>query len=151
MTEDISSGVSIELLLKASKIVHSPSRSYFFHQFLTTQLDFVVASVFHSEVYNIAAGELMHPRFHCKSRIHPLKSKWSISLSMLKGQVTYQSDILKTHMLQSHTHASEPWRSPWETHSSQVICFAFHDSKLLMETCQEAKNLRKIVTLFYLD
>ncbi|XP_034698536.1 uncharacterized protein LOC117924090 [Vitis riparia] len=33
----------------------------------------------------------------------------------------------------------------------QVICFAFHDSKLLMETCQEARNLRKIVTLFYLD
>ncbi|CAF2123965.1 uncharacterized protein LOC106438202 [Brassica napus] len=33
----------------------------------------------------------------------------------------------------------------------QIICFAFHDSKLLMETCQEAKNLRKIVTLFYLD
>lgn len=33
----------------------------------------------------------------------------------------------------------------------QVICFAFHDSKLIMETCQEAKNLRKIVTLFYLD
>ncbi|MFS7906909.1 hypothetical protein Hanom_Chr01g00064781 [Helianthus anomalus] len=33
----------------------------------------------------------------------------------------------------------------------QVICFAFHDSRLLMETCQEAKNLRKIVTLFYLD
>lgn len=33
----------------------------------------------------------------------------------------------------------------------QVICFAFHDSKLLMETCREAKKLRKIVTLFYLD
>ncbi|KAI3844609.1 hypothetical protein MKW92_005332 [Papaver armeniacum] len=33
----------------------------------------------------------------------------------------------------------------------QVICFAFHDSRLLLETCQEAKNLRKIVTLFYLD
>ncbi|XP_023554674.1 uncharacterized protein LOC111811869 isoform X1 [Cucurbita pepo subsp. pepo] len=33
----------------------------------------------------------------------------------------------------------------------QVICFAFHDSRLLMDTCQEAKNLRKIVTLFYLD
>ncbi|XP_010251412.1 PREDICTED: uncharacterized protein LOC104593350 [Nelumbo nucifera] len=33
----------------------------------------------------------------------------------------------------------------------QVICFAFHDSKLLMETCQEAKNMRKMVTLFYLD
>eukprot|EP00897_Mesotaenium_endlicherianum_P005373 jgi/Mesen1/4864/ME000244S04037 len=36
-------------------------------------------------------------------------------------------------------------------HVQQVICFAFHDSNLLMETCQEAKNLRKIVTLFYLD
>ena len=33
----------------------------------------------------------------------------------------------------------------------QVICFAFHDSKLLLETCREAKMLRKIVTLFYLD
>uniref|UniRef100_A0A7N0V7V9 Cyanobacteria-specific protein n=1 Tax=Kalanchoe fedtschenkoi TaxID=63787 RepID=A0A7N0V7V9_KALFE len=33
----------------------------------------------------------------------------------------------------------------------QVICFAFHDSRLLMETCQEAKEMRKIVTLFYLD
>ncbi|XP_024381973.1 uncharacterized protein [Physcomitrium patens] len=37
------------------------------------------------------------------------------------------------------------------THVQQVICFAFHDSKLLMETCSEAKNMRKIVTLFYLD
>ncbi|CAI0438960.1 unnamed protein product [Linum tenue] len=33
----------------------------------------------------------------------------------------------------------------------QVICFAFHDSRLLMETCEEAKSMRKIVTLFYLD
>lgn len=37
------------------------------------------------------------------------------------------------------------------SHVQQVICFAFHDSRLLMETCQEAKNLRKMVTLFYLD
>lgn len=37
------------------------------------------------------------------------------------------------------------------SHVQQVICFAFHDSRLLMETCQEAKSLRKIVTLFYLD
>lgn len=37
------------------------------------------------------------------------------------------------------------------SHVQQVICFAFHDSRLLMETCTEAKNLRKIVTLFYLD
>ncbi|GJU69211.1 hypothetical protein Tco_1255470 [Tanacetum coccineum] len=29
----------------------------------------------------------------------------------------------------------------------QVICFAFHDSRLLMETCQEAKNMRKIHAL----
>lgn len=36
-------------------------------------------------------------------------------------------------------------------HVQQVICFAFHDSNLLLETCREAKGLRKIVTLFYLD
>lgn len=33
----------------------------------------------------------------------------------------------------------------------QVICFAFHDSNLLLETCREAKEMRRIVTLFYLD
>ena len=33
----------------------------------------------------------------------------------------------------------------------QVICFAFHDSRLLLQTCEEAKQERKIVTLFYLD
>lgn len=33
----------------------------------------------------------------------------------------------------------------------QVICFAFHDSRLLLETCAEAKDSKKIVTLFYLD
>lgn len=33
----------------------------------------------------------------------------------------------------------------------QVICFAFHDSRLLLETCSEAKDCKKIVTLFYLD
>ncbi|KAF5833324.1 hypothetical protein DUNSADRAFT_10405 [Dunaliella salina] len=33
----------------------------------------------------------------------------------------------------------------------QVICFAFHDSRLLLETCHHAKDLRKIVTMFYLD
>lgn len=34
---------------------------------------------------------------------------------------------------------------------TQVICFAFHDSNLMLETCNEAKRMRKIVTLFYLD
>ncbi|KAL5990740.1 hypothetical protein ACLOJK_011644 [Asimina triloba] len=33
------------------------------------------------------------------------------------------------------------------SHVQQVICFAFHDSKLLMETCEIAKSMRKIVTL----
>ena len=33
----------------------------------------------------------------------------------------------------------------------QVICFLFHDSTLMMETCLEAKQLRKMVTTFFLD
>lgn len=33
----------------------------------------------------------------------------------------------------------------------QLICFAFHDSDTLLKTCQEAEDLRKIVTLFYFD
>jgi len=33
----------------------------------------------------------------------------------------------------------------------QVICFAFHDSTLLLDTCREAKVQRRMVTLFYLD
>lgn len=33
----------------------------------------------------------------------------------------------------------------------QVICFAFHDSNLLLETCTQAKESKKMVTLFYLD
>ncbi len=33
----------------------------------------------------------------------------------------------------------------------QIICFAFHDSNLLLETCAQAKENKKIVTLFYLD
>jgi hypothetical protein len=33
----------------------------------------------------------------------------------------------------------------------QVICFAFHDSNLLLETTQQARSEKKIVTLFYLD
>jgi hypothetical protein len=33
----------------------------------------------------------------------------------------------------------------------QLICFAFHDSRTLLETCREAEDLRKIVTLFYFD
>lgn len=33
----------------------------------------------------------------------------------------------------------------------QLICFAFHDSKILLQTCEEAEEQRKLVTRFYLD
>lgn len=33
----------------------------------------------------------------------------------------------------------------------QLICFAFHDSRTLLQTCQEAEEQRKVVTLFYFD
>ena len=33
----------------------------------------------------------------------------------------------------------------------QLICFAFHDSHTLMQTCEEADELRKLVTRFYFD
>ena len=33
----------------------------------------------------------------------------------------------------------------------QFICFAFHDSRTLLRTCEEAEEQRKVVTLFYFD
>lgn len=33
----------------------------------------------------------------------------------------------------------------------QLICFAFHESHTLMQTCEEAEQQRKLVTLFYFD
>lgn len=33
----------------------------------------------------------------------------------------------------------------------QLVCFAYHDSKTLLQTCTEAEELRKLVTLFYFD
>ncbi len=33
----------------------------------------------------------------------------------------------------------------------QLICFAFHDSKTLLETAQFAEDQRRVVTLFYFD
>ena len=33
----------------------------------------------------------------------------------------------------------------------QLICFAFHESHTLLQTCQEAEEQRKVVTLFYFD
>jgi hypothetical protein len=37
------------------------------------------------------------------------------------------------------------------TRCQQLICFAFHDSHTLLQTCREAEDQRKIVTLFYFD
>lgn len=37
------------------------------------------------------------------------------------------------------------------SHVQQIICFAFHDSNVLLETCREAKDKKTMVTLFYLD
>ncbi|NEO94100.1 MAG: DNA recombination-mediator protein A [Moorea sp. SIO3G5] len=33
----------------------------------------------------------------------------------------------------------------------QLICFAFHDSRTLLNTCKEAEQQSKVVTLFYFD
>ncbi len=33
----------------------------------------------------------------------------------------------------------------------QLICFAYHSSDTLLQTCNEAEEQRKVVTLFYLD
>ena len=33
----------------------------------------------------------------------------------------------------------------------QLICFAFHDSETLIQTCQDAEDLGKVVTLLFFD
>jgi hypothetical protein len=33
----------------------------------------------------------------------------------------------------------------------QLICFAFHESRTLLQTCKDAEEQRKVVTLFYFD
>jgi predicted Rossmann fold nucleotide-binding protein DprA/Smf involved in DNA uptake len=33
----------------------------------------------------------------------------------------------------------------------QLICFAFHDSVTLLQTCKDAEEQRRVVTLFYFD
>ncbi|MFN3926409.1 MAG: DNA recombination-mediator protein A [Pseudanabaenaceae cyanobacterium] len=37
------------------------------------------------------------------------------------------------------------------TKCQQLICFAFHDSHILRETCAWAEEQRKVVTVFYFD
>jgi hypothetical protein len=37
------------------------------------------------------------------------------------------------------------------TRCQQLVCFAYHDSHTLLQTCREAEELRKLVTLFYFD
>jgi hypothetical protein len=33
----------------------------------------------------------------------------------------------------------------------QLVCFAYHDSNTLLQTCHEAEEQRKLITLFYFD
>jgi hypothetical protein len=33
----------------------------------------------------------------------------------------------------------------------QLVCFAYHDSRTLLQTCQEAEEQHKLITLFYFD
>lgn len=37
------------------------------------------------------------------------------------------------------------------TRCQQLVCFAYHDSRTLLQTCQEAEDQRKLITLFYFD
>jgi hypothetical protein len=37
------------------------------------------------------------------------------------------------------------------TRCQQLVCFAYHDSNTLLQTCHEAEEQRKLVTLFYFD
>jgi hypothetical protein len=37
------------------------------------------------------------------------------------------------------------------TRCQQLVCFAYHDSRTLLQTCEEAENQRKLITLFYFD
>lgn len=37
------------------------------------------------------------------------------------------------------------------TRCQQLVCFAYHDSRTLLQTCGEAEDLRKLITLFYFD
>jgi hypothetical protein len=37
------------------------------------------------------------------------------------------------------------------TRCQQLVCFAYHDSRTLLQTCHEAEDQRKLVTLFYFD
>lgn len=37
------------------------------------------------------------------------------------------------------------------TKCQQLICFAYHDSQTLLQTCSDAEEQRKVVTLFYFD
>jgi hypothetical protein len=37
------------------------------------------------------------------------------------------------------------------TRCQQLVCFAYHDSRTLLQTCEEAEDQRKLITLFYFD
>jgi hypothetical protein len=37
------------------------------------------------------------------------------------------------------------------TRCQQLVCFAYHDSRTLLQTCEEAEDQRKLIALFYFD
>lgn len=47
--------------------------------------------------------------------------------------------------------ASRLCNSDLLSRTEQLICFAFHDSKTIIETTKEARSLNMIVTELYLD
>lgn len=62
------------------------------------------------------------------------------------------------HLVENHDHdhlslgeASAICNRDIISRCQQLICFAFHDSQTLMQTCEEADEQRKLVTRFYFD
>lgn len=47
--------------------------------------------------------------------------------------------------------ASRLCNSDLLSRTEQLICFAFHDSKTIIETTKEARSINMIVTELYLD
>lgn len=78
----------------------------------------------------------------------------------LARQPRESQDQLKQviHLVENHDHdhlslgeASAICNRDIISRCQQLICFAFHDSQTLMQTCEEADEQRKLVTRFYFD
>jgi hypothetical protein len=49
------------------------------------------------------------------------------------------------------TEASTACNKEIVSRCDQLICFAFHDSETLIQTCEGAEEIGKVVTLFFFD